>query len=621
MARPVGVGTVLVAGVAAQVAVATVGALPWAALPLTAGGLVAAGQLAARAEGRRSELLKHAGTALAVAATLVLAPVVVTAGDRQDLKVGLGLLLLIAQVAQALSWQADRDVRSGLLASSGLLVLAASYAPDVLVGFPLIVGWSAVMAGLARMSGLHRAEVARATALALVLGLVAFLLVPASPTEAARSRLAALANGAPIRDRSAPGAFTSGELDLRQRGNLPPTPVAWVPQDSPPLWRSTTYDVYDGVRWRRSTATRPLDGSGRYPVREAGRPTRTDEVQLGSARDTGTGTVWAPGPIVEITARGPVRSAAVNARGEVELRGLQAGYSVTSELPEEDPARLGSTSGQDVGGVYLDLPVSLPARVRALAQQITQGAPSRYAAANAVGDWLRANATYRLDSPVPLPGQDAVDRFLFVDRVGFCEQFASAQVVLLRAVGIPARLVTGLGYGEKDGGRRLYRLSNRHAWGEVWVQGTGWVAVDPTPAARNGSAAVAAAQTLRARVAGRLAQLLRRLTQVPGGRTTLVGVLLAVALAVLVGRRPRPRRRASSPRAQWAGGGPALAAFLRWDARQRERRRPAESLRELSARVPAPVREALEVVEAECYAPAGPDPQRVRTAVQVLDRS
>jgi hypothetical protein len=76
-----------------------------------------------------------------------------------------------------------------------------------------------------------------------------------------------------------------------------------------------------------------------------------------------------------------------------------------------------------------------------------------------------------------------VDNFLFVDRRGVCEQFATAHVVLLRVLGIPARLVAGYGSGEHNplSGYYAVRASDAHAWTEVYFPGYGWVPFDPTP--------------------------------------------------------------------------------------------------------------------------------------------
>src|SRR6185437_15769255 len=88
-------------------------------------------------------------------------------------------------------------------------------------------------------------------------------------------------------------------------------------------------------------------------------------------------------------------------------------------------------------------------------------------------------------APAPL-GRDAMDDFLFDTREGFCEHYSSAFTVLMRAAGIPARVVTGYqgGYWNALGGYLLVRNSDAHAWSEVWLAGHGWVRVDPTAAVR-----------------------------------------------------------------------------------------------------------------------------------------
>lgn len=92
--------------------------------------------------------------------------------------------------------------------------------------------------------------------------------------------------------------------------------------------------------------------------------------------------------------------------------------------------------------------------------------------------------SYTLAAP-PL-GHDAMDDFLFNTRAGFCEHYASAFTVLMRAAGIPARVVTGYqgGYWNALGDYLLVRQSDAHAWSEVWLKGRGWVRVDPTAAVR-----------------------------------------------------------------------------------------------------------------------------------------
>src|SRR5262249_52689890 len=120
-------------------------------------------------------------------------------------------------------------------------------------------------------------------------------------------------------------------------------------------------------------------------------------------------------------------------------------------------------------------------RARALAQELRQQAGSDGAYVQAVLDYLRGGGfTYSLE-PERL-GADAIDDFLVRTRIGFCGHYASAFVVLMRAAGVPARVVTGYLGGEWDpyGGYYLVRQSDAHAWAEVWLAPRGWTRVDPT---------------------------------------------------------------------------------------------------------------------------------------------
>lgn len=94
----------------------------------------------------------------------------------------------------------------------------------------------------------------------------------------------------------------------------------------------------------------------------------------------------------------------------------------------------------------------------------------------------REGFVYTLEPP--LLGTDGVDDFLFETRQGFCEHYASAFVFLMRAAGIPARVVTGYQGGEANitGGYTIVRQSDAHAWAEVWLKERGWLRIDPTAA-------------------------------------------------------------------------------------------------------------------------------------------
>jgi transglutaminase-like putative cysteine protease len=131
----------------------------------------------------------------------------------------------------------------------------------------------------------------------------------------------------------------------------------------------------------------------------------------------------------------------------------------------------------------LQLPPGYNPRTLALARQWRREAGNDDAAiAQRALRMIRSDFAYTLATP--LLGRNSVDEFLFDYKEGYCEHFSSAFVVLMRAAGIPARVVTGYvgGYRNPIGGYWQVRRSDAHAWAEVWLAGRGWVRFDPTAA-------------------------------------------------------------------------------------------------------------------------------------------
>lgn len=132
---------------------------------------------------------------------------------------------------------------------------------------------------------------------------------------------------------------------------------------------------------------------------------------------------------------------------------------------------------------WLELPAGSSPRTRALAAQwrAEDDAP-RTLVARALR--LFAEQPFRYTVRPPLLGDEPVDDFLFATRAGFCEHYASAFVVLMRALGIPARVITGYQGGERNvlDDYWIVRQSDAHAWTEVWIAGAGWLRIDPTAA-------------------------------------------------------------------------------------------------------------------------------------------
>jgi hypothetical protein len=223
--------------------------------------------------------------------------------------------------------------------------------------------------------------------------------------------------------------------------------------------------------------------------------------------------------------------------------------------------------------------------------------------------WLRTNILYDLNAPVPRRSQDAVDVMLFETKRGFCEHFASAEAVLLRALGVPARVATGLAGGEAGSvpGTREFRGDSAHAWVEVYFPGVGWVDSDPTAGAAEASNA--GAGNFVTAFVNQIKTTLQQLTTVPGGRRTLGFVLAGLLVMALLYRRPQ-RGIATAPVARTGRHGPVLLAYLTFEQRRRgmRARAPGESAREFvtSTGELNTLGDAVAVLEEECYGRAQP---------------
>lgn len=143
----------------------------------------------------------------------------------------------------------------------------------------------------------------------------------------------------------------------------------------------------------------------------------------------------------------------------------------------------GADDDQSLLARNLRLPPGSNPRTSEFAKELRKKFPNdRSLVADVLSRFRNENFVYTL-SP-PLLGEHPVDEFLFETRRGFCEHYASAFTVLMRAAGIPARVVTGYQGGEVNpvGEYILVRQADAHAWVEIWLENTGWVRVDPTAA-------------------------------------------------------------------------------------------------------------------------------------------
>lgn len=135
------------------------------------------------------------------------------------------------------------------------------------------------------------------------------------------------------------------------------------------------------------------------------------------------------------------------------------------------------------------LPENLPEQVHALALTLTESRTTLYDKTKAVEQYLKTDGSYRyskIDATYTPEGEDYVDHFLFETKTGYCDNFSSAMVVLLRSVGIPSRWAKGFAPGdvvESSAKNKKYAIRNSHAhsWPEVYFEGYGWIPFEPTP--------------------------------------------------------------------------------------------------------------------------------------------
>ncbi|MFS0840446.1 DUF4129 domain-containing transglutaminase family protein [Paenibacillus sp. 1P03SA] len=275
----------------------------------------------------------------------------------------------------------------------------------------------------------------------------------------------------------------------------------------------------------------------------------------GSA-DNGTGTTGGNSSASANKSRG---AGGTNVTGSLrETMGAEAGSSERNTHASASPAALSA---------YLQLPDMLPQRVRDLAERVTAGSgQDPLAAALALERYLRTEYRYSMDKPtLPAAGEDFVDHFLFVDKLGYCDHFSSAMVVMLRAAGIPARWVKGFAPGEAgergpDGSLAVtVRSRDAHSWAEAYIPGAGWLAFEPTPgfAAPSGAGAGAMPAAVSSPVeetaaadtaspwAAQLLPALARAADSPAAWGS--AALLALLGAAWLLRRFRPRRASHAP--------------------------------------------------------------------------
>lgn len=162
-------------------------------------------------------------------------------------------------------------------------------------------------------------------------------------------------------------------------------------------------------------------------------------------------------------------------------------YQVVSDVSMATVEQLqtaGANYPEWVRARYLQLPDGIPQRVFDLAQEITAGADNPFDQAGAIETYLRTNIEYNEGIQAPPPDRDKVDYILFDLKQAYCDYYATSMIVLLRSLGVPARMAAGFAGGEYDLQANAYHVLNRnaHSWVEVYFPRYGWIEFEPTAA-------------------------------------------------------------------------------------------------------------------------------------------
>ncbi|MFN8531230.1 MAG: transglutaminaseTgpA domain-containing protein [Anaerolineae bacterium] len=277
--------------------------------------------------------------------------------------------------------------------------------------------------------------------------------------------------------------------------------LATAPPTRRYYWRSRVFDQYDNGRWTSSTGMAnirltdpqsPMEinqeayfAGVRVPVQQEFQMSLSATRLVYYAAEPSRIDLPVQANIRYLDEASRTMSLSVVRPLEVLYQGDE--YTVTSLMStaNADQLRAAATTYPDyISQVYNGYIPTMTDRTVQLARQIVTdaNASTPYDRARAIEAWLRVNITYNELIPEPPIGQDAVDWVLFDYHQGYCNYYASAMVLMLRSLGIPARMAAGFSQGVWDDALSAYvvREKDAHTWVEVYFPGYGWIEFEPT---------------------------------------------------------------------------------------------------------------------------------------------
>jgi protein-glutamine gamma-glutamyltransferase len=381
-------------------------------------------------------------------------------------------------------------------------VLAAPWTAAVILHHPDRAAWQGAAVLLAGLlwSTAQRLPLRRAMALGLAAALVSGVV---SQAVGPRTRwfTSAHTTGSGLALRFLETEPTYGPLQGRRDGAT----MLEVTAAHPALWRMRVLTLFFGPGWRigNPLADLPQPAAERVEVKVKLRelrsdllvaPGRIDAIQAAGRKSQAPGEAWRVAPTPRRGDTYQVRSRVVHATAE-QLRGAPMPtdprlYPYTRLTPGYDGRSVdvplfGQPSDQKVTQALDRTPYG---PVASLVRQLTAGARTQWDAVARVHRYLLDGGRFGYTTNPPEPGQYPLVDFLLRHHSGDCQHFSGAAALLLRLAGIPTRVVTGFATGvRQDEGTFEVRDVDAHFWIEVYFQGYGWVAFNPTPTAAQAS--------------------------------------------------------------------------------------------------------------------------------------
>lgn len=435
--------------------------------------------------------VEYAGTApflAACALTLALTLDLIAAGAKRTAMAGLPLLLALTIPISTLDRRIPLPLLLGVLAVFAiLLALEHRWQADA---------WGRVVGTVRR--GPIVALVAGLAIGAAVLGLTAAAILPTGEgidlnrgDGEGRGEISVSNPLVEIRR----GLVNQSHLEMMQ---------ATAPRRTPRYLRLAVLDEYDDGQWKPSSRDLPEEnrvsaGIPQAPGLYASVPGNTETFGLRYSEAFSSRWLATPYPYLSVDlASGDYRFDErtldlfnVDRNDEASAR---AGYEVEAFIPSFSAEDLDGAGSAPAGidEEMTALPKGMPAQVASIAADVIGEKRTDYQRVVALQDWFRNSGGFRYslwDGP-PTKGSEALVGFLTTDKVGYCEQFATAMAVMARTIGVPARVAVGFGRPESSPrpGTYVFTGKSLHAWTEIYFEGYGWVVFDPTPAVQSGPA-------------------------------------------------------------------------------------------------------------------------------------